>query len=54
LWAYRNEGAFCESVAARIADDIVRAIEPRRLKVTVTQTPRGGLSLNAVAERGSL
>lgn len=51
LWAYRNEGAFCESLAARIADDIVRAIEPRRVKVTVTQTPRGGLSLHAIAER---
>jgi 7-cyano-7-deazaguanine reductase len=53
LWVYRNEGAFCESLAARIADDIVRAIAPRRVKVTVTQTPRGGLSLNAIAERSS-
>ncbi|MCZ6918305.1 MAG: preQ(1) synthase, partial [Gemmatimonadetes bacterium] len=25
LWAYRNEGAFCETLAARIADDVVYA-----------------------------
>ena len=53
LWAFRNEGAFCESLAARIADDIVRAIQPRRIKVVVSQTPRGGLGLVAVAERVS-
>lgn len=53
LWAYRNEGAFCESLAARIADDVVSAIQPRHVKVTVVQTPRGGIGLTAVAERSS-
>src|SRR5512142_39302 len=26
LWSYRDEGAFCEALAARIADDVVYAI----------------------------
>ena len=52
LWSYRNVGAFCEALAARIADDIVAAIAPQRLKVTVEQNVRGGIAITAVAERG--
>jgi 7-cyano-7-deazaguanine reductase len=51
LWSFRNEGAFCESLAARIADDVVYAIEPWSVKVQVTQTPRGGIGLVATALR---
>lgn len=53
LWSYRDEGAFCESLAARIADDIVYAIEPTALKVQVNQNTRGGIALFAVARRGT-
>jgi 7-cyano-7-deazaguanine reductase len=52
LWSYRDEGAFCESLAARIADDIVHAIAPKSLKVQVNQNVRGGIALFAVAIRG--
>ena len=52
LWSYRNVGAFCEALAARIADDIVAAIAPRSLVVTVEQNVRGGIAIAAVAERG--
>lgn len=52
LWSYRDEGAFCESLAARIADDIVYAIQPRALKVQVHQNVRGGIALVALAVRG--
>ena len=52
LWSYRDEGAFCESLAARIADDIVYAIEPQALRVQVNQNVRGGIALLAVAVRG--
>jgi 7-cyano-7-deazaguanine reductase len=52
LWSYRDEGAFCESLAARIADDIVYAIAPKSLKVQVNQNVRGGIALFAVATRG--
>src|SRR5438270_797222 len=51
LWSYRDEGAFCESLAARIADDIVYAIRPRTLSVHVNQNVRGGIALVALAVR---
>ena len=51
LWSYRDEGAFCESLAARIADDIVYAIHPKTLRVQVNQNVRGGIALFAVAVR---
>ncbi len=51
LWSYRNVGAFCESLAARIADDIVAAIAPKRVRVTVAQNARGGIAISAEAER---
>ncbi len=51
LWSYRDEGAFYESVAARIADDVVYAIAPRRVEVTVTQNVRGGIGIVAKAVR---
>jgi 7-cyano-7-deazaguanine reductase len=51
LWSYRDEPAFVESVAARIADDVVYAIAPKRVSVEVTQNVRGGIEIVAVAER---
>ena len=51
LWAYRDEGAFCESLAAQIADDVVAAIAPKWVKVEVRQNVRGGIGLVAVASR---
>lgn len=53
LWSYRDEGAFCESLAARIADDVVYAVAPRWVRVEVHQSVRGGIAILAVAERGS-
>ena len=51
LWAYRDEGAFCETLAARIADDIVYAIEPKAVRVEVHQNVRGGIRIMAAAGR---
>lgn len=51
LWSYRDEGAFCEALAARIADDVAYAIEPAELRVEVRQNLRGGISILAIAER---
>ena len=51
LWSFRDEGAFCESLASRIADDVVYAIEPKRVRVEVRQNVRGGIAILAVAER---
>ena len=51
LWSFREVGAFCESLAAQIADDVVYAIAPEWLRVEVRQNVRGGIALVAVAER---
>jgi len=51
LWSYRDTPAFCEALAATIADDIVRAIAPRSLIVQVHQNVRGGIALVAEATR---
>lgn len=53
LWAYRDEGAFCEALAARIADDVVSAIAPAWVRVEVRQNVRGGISIVAAAERAA-
>lgn len=54
LWSFRDEGEFCESLAARIADDVVYAIEPRWVRVDVLQNVRGGIEILARAERGDI
>lgn len=51
LWAFRDEGAYCESLAARIADDLSEALQPRFLRVVVKQYARGGIELEAEAVR---
>lgn len=53
LWSFRDEGAFCETLAARIADDVAYAIEPEWVRVDVYQNVRGGIEIVASAERGS-
>lgn len=53
LWSFRDQGAFCETLAARIADDVMYAIDPGWVRVEVRQNVRGGIAILAVAERGS-
>jgi 7-cyano-7-deazaguanine reductase len=50
---FRNEGIFCESFSARIANDVQDAIHARNVDVWVTQKPRGGISIVAHANAGS-
>src|SRR3972149_6926880 len=33
LWSYRNEGAFHEAVTNQIMDDLIKAAQPKYLKV---------------------
>ena len=53
LWSYRDEPAFCEALAAQIADDVVQAIEPSSVRVEVHQNVRGGIGIVATAERSA-
>jgi 7-cyano-7-deazaguanine reductase len=49
LARYRNEGAFAEALAVRIRDDVAAVLElaPDKVRVTLTQKPRGGITLVA-------
>lgn len=49
LWSFRDQGVFCEALAADIANDIVEACKPHWCKVTVIQKPRGGIRITATA-----
>ena len=44
LQSFRNAGIFYENVTNRILDDLVAALQPRRLKLVASFTPRGGIS----------
>ncbi len=50
MWSYRNEGAFHEKVTNDIVDDIVRATNPRFIRITAKWYVRGGIYTNVVAE----
>ncbi len=49
LWSFREEGEFCEALAARIAQDVYDACRPKGVKVSITQKPRGGITIFAEA-----
>jgi 7-cyano-7-deazaguanine reductase len=50
MWSYRNEGAFHEKVTNDIVDDIVKATNPRYVRITARWYVRGGIYTNVVAE----
>ena len=49
LASFRNEGAFCEALAVQIRDDVAKALELSRDRVSVTleQKARGGITIVA-------
>lgn len=49
LQAFRNEGIFYENVTNRILDDLVEALQPRRMKLLAAFSARGGISTNITA-----
>jgi 7-cyano-7-deazaguanine reductase len=50
FWSYRDEGAFHEKVTNTIVDDIVRAIEPRFVRLHADWFVRGGIRTYVTAE----
>jgi 7-cyano-7-deazaguanine reductase len=52
LWTFREEGHFCESLASLIARDIFDAAKPHWCQVTLKQSVRGGISIQATARVG--
>lgn len=50
VWSFRDQGAFHEAVTNRILDDLVKATQPRYLRVTAKFNVRGGIYTSVVAE----
>ena len=43
IWSYRDEGVFHEAVTNKILDDLVAAVQPRRMSVEGDFFVRGGI-----------
>lgn len=50
LWSYRDQGAFHEAVTNQILDDLVAAIDPKRMLVEGDFYVRGGIHTVVRAE----
>lgn len=50
VWSFREEGAFHEKVTNTILDDLVKACEPRFMRLTAKFNVRGGIYTSVVAE----
>ena len=50
LWGFRDRAVFVEALAAEIAAEVMRTAQPRWVRATLTQRPRGGIEVQAVAE----
>lgn len=50
FWSYRHEGAFHEKVTNTILEDIVKATNPRFVRITAKWYVRGGIYTNVVVE----
>ena len=50
LWSFRDEGTFHEAVTNRIADDLVKLLSPRLLRLAAQFFARGGITTSIVVE----
>ena len=49
LWSFRDRPVFAEALAAEIAGELMATAKPKTVTVTLTQRPRGGIEVQAVA-----
>ena len=49
LWGFRDRPVFAEALAAEIAGEVMTTAKPIWVTVTLTQRPRGGIEVQAVA-----
>ncbi|MEY3618744.1 MAG: NADPH-dependent 7-cyano-7-deazaguanine reductase [Actinomycetota bacterium] len=52
LWSFRDRAVFAEALSAEIAGEIMNTAQPSGVRVTLTQRPRGGIEVRAVAVLG--
>jgi 7-cyano-7-deazaguanine reductase len=50
LFSFRNTGMFHEEITNRILDDVVAATQPRWCRIRALMNPRGGISIEVIAE----
>jgi 7-cyano-7-deazaguanine reductase len=50
FWSYRNEGAFHEAVTNQMLDDMVKAINPRFMRISADFNVRGGVYTRVTVE----
>jgi 7-cyano-7-deazaguanine reductase len=50
IWSFRDEGGFHEAMTNRMLDDLVRATDPRFMRLTAEFNVRGGIDTTVVAE----
>lgn len=50
LWSFRDRAVFAEALAAEIAAEVMTTANPHSVRVMLTQRPRGGIEVSAVAE----
>lgn len=50
VWSFRNEGAFHEAVTNQILDDLVKATQPRFMRLSAIFNVRGGIDTTVIAE----
>ncbi len=49
LWGFRDRAVFAEALAAELAGEVMITAQPHHVTVTLTQRPRGGIEVQAVA-----
>ena len=49
LWGFRDREVFAEALTAEIAGEVMNTARPHWVTVTLTQRPRGGIEVQAVA-----
>jgi 7-cyano-7-deazaguanine reductase len=49
LWGFRDRAVFAEAMTAEIAGEVMATAKPHWVEVTLTQRPRGGIEIQAVA-----
>src|SRR5579864_987786 len=50
VWSYRDQGAFHEAVTNQMLDDLVKALQPRFMRLTARFFVRGGIYTTVSAE----
>ena len=51
LWSFRDAEVFAEQLAADIGKEILTSAQATRVRVELTQRPRGGIELQTVSEQ---